>query len=54
MAGEKRRREDEAAWGEERAFIEARIAAGPLNGGRVWMRDALHEEHVGRHGSDAD
>ncbi len=34
LAREKRRREANAAWEQERAFIEARIAEGPVAGDR--------------------
>ena len=44
LASEERRREAEAAWEEERSFIEARIAEGPLPGGSTWTREALYEE----------
>lgn len=54
MAREERRREAEAAWGKERAFIEARIAEGPLNGGREWARETLYENWVGCRDGDAD
>jgi hypothetical protein len=54
MAREERRREAEAAWGEERTFIEARIAEGPLNGGRGWTRETLYENRVGCRDGNAD
>ena len=43
MASDERRREAEAAWAEERAFIESRIAEGPIRGGRTWTREELYE-----------
>jgi len=54
LASEQRRREAEAAWEEERAFIESRIAQGPVDGGRTWTRDELYEERLNRHGRDTD
>lgn len=54
MAREARRQEAEAAWEEERAFIEARIAEGPVPGGRRWTRESLVEERLSRHDRDAD
>jgi hypothetical protein len=54
LASERRRREAEAAWEEERAFIEARMAEGPLANGRTWTREALYEERLSRYGRDDD
>ena len=54
MASVQRRREAEAAWEEEHAFIESRIAQGPVPGGRTWTRDELYEERLSRYGRDAD
>lgn len=54
MATEQQRREAEAAWEEERAFIEARIAEGPVAGGRKWTREELYEERLSRYGRDTD
>jgi hypothetical protein len=54
MASEERRREAEAAWEEERAFIEARMAEGPVPGGRRWTREELYEERLSGYGRDAD
>jgi hypothetical protein len=54
LASEHRRQEAQAAWEEERAFIESRIAEGPLPGGRSWTREELYEERLSRHGRDAD
>jgi hypothetical protein len=54
LASEQRRQEAQAAWEEERAFIEARIAEGPLPGGRTWTREELYEERLSRYGRDAD
>lgn len=54
LASEQRRREAEAAWEAERAFIESRIAQGPVAGGRTWTREELYEERLNRHDRDAD
>ena len=54
LASERRRREAETAWEEERAFIEARVAEGPLPGRRTWTREELYEERLSRHGCDDD
>jgi len=54
MVSERRRREAQSAWEEERAFIESRIAAGPVPGGRTWTRGELHEERRSRRDRDAD
>jgi hypothetical protein len=48
-SGEKRRRA-QAAWKEARAFIEARIAQGPVPGGRTWTREEFYEERSSRYG----
>jgi hypothetical protein len=32
------------AWKEARAFIEERIAQGPVPGGRTWTREELYED----------
>jgi len=50
LVTQQRRREAEAAWAEERAFIESRIAEGPVAGERSWTRADLYEEHL----SDGD
>ena len=49
LAGEERRRKAEAAWEEERAFIESRIAEGPVDGRRTWTREELYEEPLSDH-----
>ena len=54
LARERRRREGRAAWEDERAFIEARMGEGPLDGGRAWTRDALYEDRQGRRDRDVD
>jgi len=54
LASEEQRQEAEAAWDAERAFIEARIAEGPVPGGRPWKREELYEERLSRYGRDAD
>lgn len=36
-------RRDMRAWEEERAFIVGLIEQGPVNGGRAWRREDLHE-----------
>jgi len=54
IASERQRREAEAAWEEERAFIESRIAQGPVAGGRPWTREELYEERLGRDDRDTD
>ncbi len=54
LASEQRRREAEAAWEEEYAFIEARAAQGPVPGGRTWTREDLYEERLSRYGRDTD
>jgi len=54
LASEQRRQEARAAWEEERAFIEARIAEGPVSGGRTWTREELYEERSSRHGRHDD
>ncbi len=54
IASEQQRREAEAAWEEERAFIESRIAEGPVAGGRTWTREELYEERLSRYGRDTD
>jgi len=54
LARADQRKEAEAAWAEERAFIEARIAEGPTSGGRTWTRDELYEDRLNRHDRDAD
>jgi hypothetical protein len=53
LASERRRREAQAAWETERAFIESQIAEGPGNGGRTWTREELYEERVSRHGRES-
>jgi hypothetical protein len=50
---EKRRRSMEA-WKEARAFIEERIAQGPLPGGRRWTREELYDERLNGYGRDSD
>ena len=54
IASEQQRREAEAAWEEERAFIESRIAQGPVAGGRTWTREELYEERLRRYDRDTD
>lgn len=54
LESERRHREAEAAWEEERAFIEARAAQGPVPGGRTWTREELYEERMNRYGRDSD
>ena len=53
LESEEQRQEAEAAWKEERAFIEARTAQGPVSGGRTWTREELYEERLNRYGRDA-
>ena len=53
MASEQQRREARTAREEERAFIESRIAEGPLPGGRTRKREELYEEQLSRHDRDA-
>jgi len=54
IASEQQRREAEAAWEEERAFIESRITQGPVAGGRTWTREELYEERLRRDDRDTD
>jgi predicted DNA-binding protein len=54
LEDEAQRQEAEAAWAEERTFIEARIAEGPVAGARTWTREELYEDRLNRYGSDAD
>jgi len=54
LASEQRRREAEAAWEEERAFIKAWAAQGPVTGGRTWTREELYEERLSRYERDVD
>ena len=54
LESEQQRREAQAAWEEERRFIESRIAEGPVPGGRTWTREELYEERLNRHDRDAD
>ena len=54
IASEQQRREAEAAWEEELAFIESRSAQGPVVGGRTWTREELYEERLSRYGRDND
>ena len=54
MASEQRRQEAEAAWEEERTFIEEWAAQGPVPGGRTWTREELYEERLSRYGRHID
>lgn len=36
-------RRDPGAWQRERAFIEHLIELGPVQGGRTWRREELHD-----------
>ena len=54
LASEQRRREAEAAWEAERAFIEEWAAQGPVPGERTWTREELYEERLSRHDRDTD
>jgi predicted DNA-binding protein len=54
LEDEAQRQAAETAWAEERTFIEARIAEGPVSGGRTWTREELYEDRLNRYGSDAD
>ena len=54
IASEQQRREAEAAWEEERVFIESRIAQGPVSGGQTWTREELYEERLSCYGRETD
>jgi len=41
---------DLEAWEREKAFIAARMAAGPVSAKRTWHREDLYEERLARYG----
>jgi hypothetical protein len=54
LVSEERRQGAQGVWDEERSFIEARIAEGPLPGGRTWTREELYEERLSCYRRDDD
>ena len=51
---EQRTRQTAELWVEEKAFIEALLAQGPVPGGRTWTRDAIYEERVSYDDQNSD
>ena len=54
MTNEKRRQDAQIAWQQIMAFVEQRMAEGPVPGGRTWTREELSEERLNRYGHRPD
>jgi hypothetical protein len=54
MANEKQRREAQVAWEQVVAFVDERVAQGPVSGQRTWTREELYKERLNRYDQHAD